>query len=180
MQSSLTDSLINQVAQGRLDAALITEPDSLDAALSCRLVLSEPMMVLAARDQAGKSDVELLKSNHYIGFNRKAEVSRMVEESLYRRNIAVDPIMELDTLETFQMMIMRGLGVGILPASSIRSHFEDKFYTVPFGSPALQRRLSLVQRRSHHRQMFLDTLYEALYRVADRVRSRESSATGRG
>ena len=137
-------------------------------------------MVLAARDQAGKSDVELLKSNHYIGFNRKAEVSRMVEESLNRRNIAVDPIMELDTLETFQMMIMRGLGVGILPASSIRSHFEDKFYTVPFGSPALQRRLSLVQRRSHHRQMFLDTLYEALYRVADRVRSRESSATGRG
>jgi len=180
VQSSLTDSLINQVAQGRLDAALITEPDSLDAALSCRLVLSEPMMVLAARDQAGKSDVELLKSNQYIGFNRKAEVSRMVEESLNRRNIAVDPIMELDTLETFQMMIMRGLGVGILPASSIRSHFEDKFYTVPFGSPALQRRLSLVQRRSHHRQMFLDTLYEALYRVADRVRSRESSATGRG
>ena len=137
-------------------------------------------MVLAARDQAGKSDVELLKSNQYIGFNRKAEVSRMVEESLNRRYIAVDPIMELDTLETFQMMIMRGIGVGILPASSIRSHFEDKFYTAPFGSPALQRRLSLVQRRSHHRQMFLDTLYEALNRVADRVRLRDSSATGRG
>ena len=173
VQSNLTDPLIDLVAQGRLDAALVTEPGALDASLSNRLVLSEPMLVLAARDQAGKSDVELLNSNHYIGFNRKAEVSRMVEESLNRRNIAVDPIMELDTLETFQMMIMRGLGVGILPASSICPRFRSDFYTVPFGSPALQRRLSLVQRRSHHRQVFLDTLYDALTRVADEFRTAE-------
>ncbi|NKB57377.1 MAG: LysR family transcriptional regulator [Alphaproteobacteria bacterium] len=167
VQSNLTDELVNLVSQGRLDAALVTEPKDLDPQLLSRPVLNEPMLVLAARDQSGLSDVELLNGNHYISFNRKAEVSRMVEESLTKRNIKVDPIMELDTLETFQMMIMRGLGVGILPLSSIRERFQDDFYTVPFGSPALQRRLSLVQRRAHHRQVFLDTLFDALSRVAD-------------
>ena len=90
-----------------------------------------------------------------------------------RRNIKVDPIMELDTLETFQMMIMRGLGVGILPRSSIREHFKDAFYTVPLGSPALQRRLSLIQRRTHRQQKILDTLFDALNRDAGGFRSGE-------
>ncbi len=166
VQSNFTDELVALVGQGRLDAALVTEPKNLDRQLLSRFVLSEPMMVLSSRDQAGKSDIELLNSNHYIGFNRKAEVSRMVEEVLSRRNIIVDPIMELDTLETFQMMIMRGLGVGILPLSSIRDRFKEEFYTVPFGSPALQRRLSLIQRRTQHRQRFLDTLFGALSAVA--------------
>ena len=180
VQSNLTDPLIDLVEQGHLDAALVTEPSSINASLSSRLVLNEPIMVLADRDQAGKSDIELLNGNPYICFNRKAEVSRIVEKSLSRRNIAVDPIMELDTLETFQMMIMRGLGVGILPASSIRPHFKDNFYTVPFGSPALQRRLSLVQRRSHQRQIFLDTLFDALNRVADDFYPGEINATEHG
>ncbi len=145
-------------------------------------MLREKLYDLKAATQTGRIngettretiDAELPNGNRYIGFNRKAEVSRMVEASLSRRNIKVDPIMELDTLETFQMMIMRGLGVGILPRSSIREHFKDAFYTLPFGSPALQRRLSLVQRRTHHRQMFLDTLYDALNRVAGGFRSGE-------
>jgi len=177
VRSSLTDELVNLVAQGRLDAALVTEPNDLDSQLISRPVLSEPLLVLASHDQTGKSDVDLLKGNHYISFNRKAEVSRIIEESLRQRHIKVDPIMELDTLETFQMMIMRGLGVGILPISSIRERFLDDFYKVPFGSPALQRKISLVQRRTHHRQILLDTLFEALNRVARNHRSGEPQAS---
>lgn len=172
--SRLTDELVTLVTQGRLDAAVVTEPRDHDPQLVSRPLLSEPLLVIASRDCTGQSDLELLKSNRYIGFNRKAEVSRVVEEELRRRRIKVDPIMELDTLDTFQMMVMRGLGVGVLPMSSIRERFMDDLYVVPFGSPALQRKVSLIQRRNHHATIFLDTLYEALSRVAGRRRAGES------
>jgi DNA-binding transcriptional LysR family regulator len=172
--SDLADELVHQIIQGRLDAAVITQPQNLDPQLLSRHLLSEPLMVIAPRDHAGQSDVELLTGNPYIGFNRKAEVSRLIEQALNQRHIKVNPIMELDTLETFQMMVLHGLGVGILPISSIRERFVDDLYAVPFGSPALQRTISLVQQREHHRQIFLDTLYDALNRVAADSRLKEN------
>lgn len=172
--SDLADELVHQIDQGRLDAAVITQPQDLNPHLLSRPLLSEPLMVIAPRDYAGQSDVELLTSNPYIGFNRKAEVSRLIEQALNQRNIKVDPIMELDTLETFQMMVLHGLGVGVLPVSSVRKRFLDDLYIVPFGSPALQRTISLVQQREHHRQIFLDTLYDALSRVAANSRLKEN------
>ena len=172
--SDLADELVHQIDQGRLDAAVITQPQDLDSHLLSRPLLSEPLMVIAPRDYAGQSDAELLTGNPYIGFNRKAEVSRLIEQALNQRNIKVNPIMELDTLETFQMMILHGLGVGVLPISSIRERFLDDLYAVPFGSPALQRTISLVQQREHHRQIFLDTLYDALSRVAANSRLKET------
>tara|TARA_B100000029_G_scaffold331592_1_gene323867 strand:+ start:4720 stop:5607 length:888 start_codon:yes stop_codon:yes gene_type:complete len=172
--SDLADELVHQIVQGRLDAAVITQPQDLDGQLLSRPLLSEPLMVIAPREFAGQSDAELLTSNPYIGFNRKAEVSRLIEQALNQRNIKVDPIMELDTMETFQMMVLHGLGVGILPISSIRERFFDDLYVVPFGSPALQRTISMVQQREHHRQIFLDTLYDALSRVAANSRLKEN------
>ena len=172
--SDLADELVHQIDQGRLDAAVISQPQDLNPHLLSRPLLSEPLMVIAPRDYAGQSDVELLTSNPYIGFNRKAEVSRLIEQALNQRNIKVDPIMELDTLETFQMMVLHGLGVGVLPVSSVRKRFLDDLYVVPFGSPALQRTISLVQQREHHRQIFLDTLYDALSRVAANSRLKEN------
>ena len=164
--TNLTDALVKQVARDRLDAVLVTEPAKLEPQLLIRPILSEPLLVLAPRSQAGKSDRELLEENRYISFNRKAEVSRLIEESMRQRRIKVNPSMEIDTLETFQMMIVRGLGVGILPMSSIREHFMDDFYTVPFGSPILHRKISLIQLRDHHQQNFIDALYDALIDVA--------------
>lgn len=171
--SDTAHALVREVAQGRLDAAVVTQPQDLDQQLLSRPLLSEPLMVIAPRDLAGQSDAELLTGNPYIGYNRRAEVSRLIEQALGQRHIKVEPIMELDTLETFQLMVLHGLGVGILPISSIRDRFKEELIMVPFGSPALQRTISLVQRREHHRQIFLDTLYDALSRVAGERRVSE-------
>jgi len=60
------------------------------------------------------------------------------------------------------VMVQRGLGVGILPMSSIREHLRDKLYVVPFGNPPLQRTIVLVQRTDHHRVRLLDAFYQAM------------------
>ena len=164
--SNYTDELITQVLTGKLDAAVVTQPSELDAHLMSRQILVEPMVVLAPKDMTGTSDEVLLKTQPLISFNRKAEVSRRIEEALLQRRIKVDPIMEMDTLETFQMMIQRGLGIGILPVSSVRKHLRDDLYIVPFGTPPLTRKITLIQRRDHLRVSLLDAFYSTMVSVA--------------
>ena len=164
--SNYTDELITQVLTGKLDAAVVTQPSELDAHLTSRQILVEPMVVLAPKDMTGTSDEVLLKTQPLISFNRKAEVSRRIEEALLQRRIKVDPIMEMDTLETFQMMIQRGLGIGILPVSSVRKHLRDELYIVPFGTPPLTRKITLIQRSDHLRVSLLDAFYSTMVSVA--------------
>ena len=164
--SNYTDELITQVLTGKLDAAVVTQPSELDAHLTSRQILVEPMVVLAPKDMTGTSDEVLLKTQPLISFNRKAEVSRRIEEALLQRRIKVDPIMEMDTLETFQMMIQRGLGIGILPVSSVRKHLRDELYIVPFGTPPLTRKITLIQRSDHRRVSLLDAFYSTMVNVA--------------
>ena len=168
--SNYTDELITQVLTGKLDAAVVTQPSELDAHLTSRQILVEPMVVLAPKDMTGTSDEVLLKTQPLISFNRKAEVSRRIEEALLQRRIKVDPIMEMDTLETFQMMIQRGLGIGILPVSSVRKHLRDDLYIVPFGTPPLTRKITLIQRRDHLRVSLLDAFYSTMVNVAGEQR----------
>ena len=168
--SNYTDELITQVLTGKLDAAVVTQPSELDAHLMSRQILVEPMVVLAPKDMTGTSDEVLLKTQPLISFNRKAEVSRRIEEALLQRRIKVDPIMEMDTLETFQMMIQRGLGIGILPVSSVRKHLRDELYIVPFGTPPLTRKITLIQRSDHRRVSLLDAFYSTMVNVAGEQR----------
>jgi DNA-binding transcriptional LysR family regulator len=167
VSSSLTHELRSAVHAQRLDAALVTLPRTVGRRLSARSVLREPLMVLAPLACAGQSDVELLQQNRYISYNRKAQVSKLIEATMSARRIRVAPIMELDTLETFQQMIVKGLGVGILPASSIRAHLRDSLYVVPFGVPPIYRELALLQRMRHPQHQLLDALYETFCEVAD-------------
>jgi DNA-binding transcriptional LysR family regulator len=162
VSSNLTGELSNQVLNGKIDGALITQSSNLDEKLVVRPILTEPLMVLAPKDQSGKSDIELLKQTSFISFNRRAAVSRIIEIELRRRKIEVDAIMELDTLEIFHTMILEGLGVGILPMSSIRNHLREKLYLVPFGSPPVPRKIVMIQLENHHRQLLIDRVYDAL------------------
>ena len=69
-------------------------------------------------------------------------------------------------METLLMMVLHGLAVGINPRSTIGERYLDDLYLVSFGSPAIQRTVSLVQKRETRRPKFLDAMYDALCGVA--------------
>ena len=174
--SDLTSPLLDMLSKGQLDAVLVTEPERLGQKLVSRPVITEPLMVLAPRDRRGQTDIQILEGHRYISFDRKAEVSRRTEASLRQRGIKTNPIMESGSLETFQMMIQRGLGVGILPLSSIGSQFKTDLCMVPFGTPALERKIVLVQTREQPAKTFVDALYQALLAAARDYQATEAAA----
>ena len=162
LKYELTDKIIN----GKLDTALLTLDGELDPGLVARHILTEPLVVLAPLEQSGKSDTELLTHNSYISFNRKASVSGMIEAELQRLRLEVDVLMELDTIETLHTMILEGLGVCILPLSSVRPYFKDKLYMVPFSPNKIRRTIGLIQKKNHHRQVLIDKVYDVLAKSA--------------
>ena len=158
--------LAHSVVRGRLDAAVITQFPELDAELISRPILTDTLVVVAPRSYAGRSDIEILTSNPYVGPNRNSEVGRLIEQALKKRRIKIDPLMEFDTVETLLMMVLHGLAVGINPRSTIGERYLDDLYLVSFGSPAIQRTVSLVQKRETRRPKLLDAMYDALCGVA--------------
>ena len=180
VSSNLSSELLEQVRDESIDAGLVTMPQTLASGLTARPILREPLVVIAPRDAAVRSDVALLQRHRYIRYNQKAEVSRIIESELNKRQITVDPIMELDTLETFQQMIVKGLGVGILPLSSVRTHLREAFHIVPFGTPTpVHREVALVQRTRRPQQQLLDALYETFVQVAAEFHSAQSEISNR-
>lgn len=160
--TDFTEALIAMVDAGKVDAAIVTPPQELPPSLMAEQLLTEPLVVLASNKHTGATFEELLRNNPLISMSRKAEISRLVEATLSDFKISVDPIMEIDTLETLQIMVARGLAVAILPNSSIRPHNLEKLYVVPFGSPPIQRSVALVRKPDHQRTKLLDAFHEVL------------------
>lgn len=168
--------LAHAVERGRLEAAVITQFPELDPELISRPVFTDSLVVVAPRSYAGQSDIEILTNNPYVGPNRNTEVGRLIEQSLNKRKIKSDQIMEFDTVETLLMMVLHGLAVGINPRTTIGDRYLDDVYLVPFGSPAIQRTVSLIQRRETRRPVLLDALYDALCQVATHGNARAQVA----
>ena len=93
-------------------------------------------------------------------------MSGMIEAELRRLRLEVDVLMELDTIETLHTMILEGLGVCILPLSSVRPYFKDKLYMVPFSPNKIRRTIGLIQKKNHHRQVLIDKVYDVLAKSA--------------
>ena len=81
-------------------------------------------MVIGLGELSERKDTDMLTDTRYNRYNSKAEVSALIAHALNQRCIYVEPIMELDTLDTCQLMVIHGLGVGILPLSPIRKRFR--------------------------------------------------------
>tara|TARA_A100001037_G_scaffold83142_1_gene75194 strand:- start:15186 stop:16085 length:900 start_codon:yes stop_codon:yes gene_type:complete len=175
--SGFAGDLAHAVVRGRLEAAVITQFPELDPDLNSRPIFSDSMVVVAPRSYAGQSDTEILSNNPYVGPNRNTEVGRLIENSLSKRKINSDQIMEFDTVETLLMMVLHGLAVGINPRTTIGDRYLDDVYLAPFDAPPIQRTVSLIQRRESRRPQFLDALYDSLCQVVVHDSSKVQTAS---
>src|SRR5690606_33700267 len=119
VESGLSADLARRVAQGVLDAALVTETGRLERGLLLRPILEEPLLVAAPPAAAGPPARVLLRTLPFVRFNRRTGVGRVIDAALRRDRIAVTEAMELDSIEAILAMVGRGLGVAVVPAGSV-------------------------------------------------------------
>lgn len=146
VESGLSVDLIRRVAQGALDAAVVTETPRLERGLVLNPIHEEPLVVAAPIGAPGRSDRDLLRTLPFVRFNRRTGVGRVIDAALRQRRIVVSEAMELDSIEAILAMVARGLGVAVAPAGSITDALRETVRTVPFGNPPVRRRVALVER----------------------------------
>lgn len=146
IENGLSTELALRVADGALDAAVVTGDSGPERGLSRHLILTERLMVVAPLGAAGSTDATLLTGLPFIRFNRRAGVGRIIERALGSRRIRVAEAMELDSIEAILAMVSRGLGVSVVPEHALTDDLRRALVCMPFGDPPATRSVTLVAR----------------------------------
>ena len=163
----LSDDLYAQVDRGFVDAAVLTEPRRVQPQLLWRPFTREPLVLLASRQTASDDPREILATEPYIRFARKAWVGERIEQWLSDNGIQVREKMELDTLEATAEMVRNNLGVSIVPLN--RGAMPDRRYfkVVSLGDDTLFRTLGVLCRRDTAKHALVELLWQELARISD-------------
>jgi len=174
LQENFTVRLVELLRQGEIDCAIMALPLP-EAGLMMRPLYDEPFMVAIPRDhpwsRRARIDAQDLKQETMLllgsGHCFRDQVLEVCPE-LSRFSAASDGIQrtfEGSSLETIRHMVAAGIGVTVLPVTSVPAHppAGDLLRYVPFTDPVPERRVVLAWRKSFPRVAAIDALAEAVY-----------------
>jgi DNA-binding transcriptional LysR family regulator len=165
LHTALTPQLIKQLQNQSIDCAIITEPATQIIGARYTEIAREELGVIAHHNAVGDDFREVLSSNPYLRFNKKATLAQQIDGELQRRNIRVNSTMEITTLDAIESLVKNGLGVSVVPIGKNVRTLPRGIKCLPFESPRFYRKLGLVVRedcpRLHFVNLFLEELVNA-------------------
>jgi LysR family hydrogen peroxide-inducible transcriptional activator len=172
LQENYTHRLVEMLKQGELDAAILALPFE-DPGFSVETLYDEDFLVALPRDHvwsARKSikSLELKKESMVLlgtGHCFRDQVLQVCPE--LNRQIGgqgLQKTFEGSSLETIRQMVASGVGITVLPASSVpeRVPRDSMLAYVPFAPPVPERRIALIYRKSFPRKGALQALRRAV------------------
>lgn len=158
----MSQTLMSDVAAGRLDAAMVAEHLGVPSGLTWSTVLTEPLVLLAPAKERSRSELSLLRDLPFIRYETDVPLARQIETELSRLNITPKQIVVTNTMPSVVGMVEAGLGVSIVPKIVTLDMRADKLFTIPFCDDAIYRQIGLVQRQVSSRSAVLADLQDAL------------------
>ncbi|MBS4206502.1 LysR family transcriptional regulator [Bacillus sp. FJAT-50079] len=122
LTTGVTDQLIDEVLNYRLDGAFVTGRGSrVHPDLIQYDVFDEELVLISDTNPA---TLEQLKERPFLVFNRGCGYRSKLEEWLRDEQVAPSKLMEMGTLETILGSVYSGLGVSFVPRSTVKHHEE--------------------------------------------------------
>jgi LysR family hydrogen peroxide-inducible transcriptional activator len=173
LQEYFTVRLLELLRQGEIDCAIMALPLP-DAGLVLQPLYDEPFVVAVPKNHAWANrahiNSEELKSETMLllgsGHCFRDQVLEVCPE-LSRFSATSDGIQrtfEGSSLETIRHMVASGIGITVLPATSVpaRPDERDLLRFIPFEEPVPDRRVVLAWRKSFPRTAAIDALVAAV------------------
>ncbi|MEN4829440.1 LysR family transcriptional regulator [Pseudomonas sp. P39-UII1] len=161
--SGMSAELARRIEDGDLDAAITTEPVSpYPQSLDFTPLFEDRFWAIASPELAGQSLPQLLASQPFLRFDKRAWAGRQIEQELRRQHLQVSEQMELDSQEALAHMAVMGLGVAIIPVSDEDLQRLPPATCLPFGEPQLKRRVVLLEHEKSQRRHLSAVLKTAL------------------
>ena len=161
----LTDALYEQVEDGFIDAAVISEPTRAAAAMQWCPVAEEELVLLTSPEVMETDPARILAAMPYIRHTRRASVGVLAESWLLRNGVTVREVMEMGSLENLISMVAHNLGVSIVPDLCVPDPIFERLRRIPLGGERTVRRLGLVMRADCSKIRLVEELLDQLRRT---------------
>ena len=170
--AGLSSNFLDQVLDGSLDAAIVTEsPYALPQNMQWTELYTEPMVLIYPAIKSKKVSTTKKLSNDlpFIRFERNTWTGHLVDQTIRASKLVVKEGMELNSVEAIIELVRQGLGYAIVPKLANISWDSDKQLQIAeLSGKTIFRKVGLLERKKHSRQNitqaikqhFLSTLYK--------------------
>ena len=162
LRVSLSSTLIADVADGRLDAAVVAEHVGVPNALRWSPFLREPLWLIAPKGTAERDLTTLLETSPFIRFRSPVPLANLIDTELSRLGVITNDVAEIDTIGTILTCVRQRLGVSIVPHVALQEPEDLELVRIPFGRPQINRQIGIVERTVSPRGGLILRLHEML------------------
>jgi len=126
-------------------------------------VICAPSHPLASK---GKVSLTALADTPFIAYDREAPTRKALDRLFREKNVEIEPVMEIDNVETIKRAVEMGVGVAILPAATVQHEVaQGTLVAKPFAEGNFTRPIGLLVRKGKYldraSQAVLDSFKEA-------------------
>ena len=171
LEENHTAVLTDMLKKGELDAIVVADP-SQEAGVVTIPLYDEPFFVITPKghvfeemdeittQELADEQVLLLTEGNCM---RDQVLDSCVELASRQRIKGLTNTLQGSSINTIRHMVASGLGISVLPATSLTENDHMLFSIIPFKAPAPERRVLLAARRHFVRQKALDTIQTAIF-----------------
>lgn len=171
LEENYTARLAEMLKQGEIDIAILAEPFS-ESGIETRPVYDEDFVVALPKGHPWAAheriEPELLSHENVLLLSPGNCFRDQVLQScpdLNRESLppgSLQRTLQGTSLTTIRHMVMGGIGVTVLPATSVNKADEQLLDIRPFAEPVPNRRVILAWRRNFPRQAAVDAVHKAI------------------
>jgi DNA-binding transcriptional LysR family regulator len=154
--AGLSSDFLDQVLDGTLDAAIVTEsPYALPQNVQWTELYKEPMILISpASSSKPKSNASHTDSKlPFIRFERNTWTGHLVDQTIKANKLSIQEGMELNSVEAIIELVRQGLGYSIVPKLANISWEKDAQLKIrELQGKTIFRKVGLLERKKHSRQ----------------------------
>ncbi len=146
-----TDQIYEACSSGELDFGIVALPARRARLLVTPLGEDEMVLVLPPGHPLARQRRVHLRALHglpFVAFDRDIPTRRWLDKALRQQRASVNPVMELDNIETIKRSVEAGLGISILPGQACQNEVRARtLVTRPLEPGPLRRAIVAIRRR---------------------------------
>jgi DNA-binding transcriptional LysR family regulator len=157
--AGLSSDFLEQVLDGKLDAAIVTEsPFALPQSAIWTELYKEPMVLILPqtgqkRSRSNAGDETIARNLPFIRFERKTWTGHLVDQTIKANKLAVNEGMEINSVEAIIELVRQGLGYSIIPQlANVDWKNDQRLRIHALPGKTIYRKVGLLERKRHGRQ----------------------------
>jgi len=154
--AGLSSDFLEQVIEGSLDAAIVTEsPYALPQHIQWTELYTEPMVLISPARNHKKdfTPKDLASELPFMRFERNTWTGHLVDQTIRANKLHIQEGMELNSVEAIIELVRQGLGYSIVPKLANIAWDSDRQLRISdLPGKTIYRKVGLLERRKHSRQ----------------------------